>query len=200
VGGDVRTTVAAGLLAIALVLPGCDDDPSEPSAQPSSTASVAKATGPKVKGHGYTFRAPKGWTVPPSSPAGVQVDSFAGEPASATKQYSNNVNVLVLDAPKKMSIDDLEEQSEAELKATGAAVIRVLHRSSVGRSKAIHLTSTNQFNTRTIKTEQFIVLRSGSLYVVTFSLAPAVPKAERERIAASVVATWRWTEPATRAA
>lgn len=176
-------------LAASLLLVGCGT-----STAPLSLDGVAPATGPTVTGTGYSFNAPETWSVPDQGGMGAY-ESFATSPMT-DEGFMSNVNVG-LSPLGSASIDALEKAAVAELKNTKVpdftiSNVTVKERVMVAGSEAAHVSSDVTMREVAIATEQYFLKNDGRAFVVTFTYLASIPKAERDAISESILATWTW--------
>lgn len=183
----MTSTARAGTAVIAVVLAltstACGGGSSPRTATPSATPA-------NVAGDGYSFSLPRGWKET-EEPAGFDTDSF-GVDSDDGDGFVDNVNVIVADNAGEGSTDAAETAAVSDLRSAGAMNIEVKERADLDGVEAIRLSSRLRFRGRPYVAEQYAAVRGGTAYVVTFSFSPDVPRRDRDELAASVVATWRW--------
>lgn len=188
-----RFAAAAMSMCLATAVAGCSGDAPADKPRPATTQSAEPAEGPRITEDTYSYNAPAGWAESKQPPPGFDTDSFAREKKPGKDGFSDNVNVLRIDSPRG-SLDDVEEQARKELEAVGIADLEIRDRASIDGADAIHLSASATWNKLEYVIEQFGVVHEDSLYYVTFSFTPDVKAAEREDLAASVLATWTWKD------
>lgn len=168
---------------------------SSPSARPpvTTTPSVAAASGPKISGTGYSFRAPMGWRKQAQdTPVTQPADTVAAE-VSRKGGFPQNVNVLVLPRVPEMSGDALRTSLQADLTKIGMKGVELKETGQLDGREMIHASAQQNLSGLEYLTEQYITTKGGNLYIVTVSVGTDVPKATRIRISTSILGTWKWT-------
>lgn len=200
--------VAALAIVSTLTLAGCggsgSDDESPSDTKTSATADATDATdapdvpdadaaaGDSITGTGYTYAVPEGWAVPDQEIAGTeQTDSFAAD-LKDTDGFSDNVNVIRLDPAPVTDLDKLEDGLKAELENAGSGDVTVGDRTEIDGDETVTITSVQTQNGKKYLTDQFNAIHDGVSYVITFSFSDTVSKADRDDLAASVLASWKW--------
>jgi hypothetical protein len=198
--------VAALALVSTLTLAGCGggsdsdggDSPStdKTSSAPSSDApkdDVEAPDGDTITGTGYTFAVPQDWAVPEQEIPGTEAtDAFAANLKDADG-FSDNVNVIRLDPAPVDDLDQLEDGLSAELKRAGSKDVEVGDRTEVDGDEAVSITSVQSQNGTNYLTDQFNAIHDGVSYVITFSFSETVSAEDRQKLAASVLSSWKWT-------
>ncbi|MDJ1114379.1 hypothetical protein [Microbacterium dauci] len=195
---SVRSRAAAVLLAFSagLALAGCSapagtDADESPAPAATSPAAVAPAIGPDVTAEAYTFQVPEGWGFPEEAPEGYDASMFAVDLADIEDGFSDNVNVITSPAGE-ITPEQVESAGVAELEAAQATDVTVLDRVDAAGAESAHLTAgfTSEGVEYTI--DQYYLTSAGQTHIVTFSFSPGIDQAERDALAASVLATWTW--------
>ncbi|MFT4221199.1 MAG: hypothetical protein QM611_11895 [Microbacterium sp.] len=185
------TMPAALVLGVSLALAGCatTGPQATTSASPAAETTVAPAVGETISGTGYSYTVPEGWGVPDPI-EGYDPDSFAAD-LDDTDGFSDNVNVIVSPAGV-VTPDEVESAGFDELESVGATDVTVGERVTVAGSESAHLSASMSANGQEYVIEQYYTTDDQQTYVVTFSFSSSVPQADREALAASVLATWTW--------
>jgi hypothetical protein len=187
------TSLAALGLAAALTvtLAGCfSPSPASPGTGESAppAISVDPATGETITGTGYSFTAPEGWSIPDSTPAGV--DTVVADQADADG-FFDNLNV-VLSPAGAVTPEQVETAGVAELEGVGATDVQVHPRIAIAGAESAHLSAMLTSSGVTYQFEQYYATDTDRTCVITFSFSDDVPAADREALAESVLATWTW--------
>ena len=193
-------------LAASLALVGCSDssatEPSEsaPAATQASEAAAAPASdagagaepaaGKTIEGTGYSFVVPEGWAVPEGSDAQEGVDTLAAD-LTDKDGFADNVNV-VLSPAGEVTPDQVESKGVKELENAGAKDVTVRDRVTIAESESAHLSAVFPNNADEYQIDQYYVGHDKQTYIVTFSFSPTVSEADRDKLSASVLATWSW--------
>ena len=190
----MRSLVATALVA-SLSLTGCAAlEKQEKDERADAKALTAVAKGNKVKGTGYTFTAPKGWGPPPTKIAGLErADKAVFDLRDRKDGFTDNVNVLIA-PPGAYPVDKIESAALNEIGQFGAKLRRVHDQVLVSGEATSHVSAEMTKNTFTYLVEQYYPHIDDQVYVVTFSFSPDVERPQRERIAESVLNTWKWTD------
>jgi hypothetical protein len=188
-----HTSLAALGLAAALTvtLAGCfSPSPASPTTGESAppAISVDPATGDTITGTGYSFNAPEGWSIPESTPAGV--DTVVADQTDADG-FFDNLNV-VLSPAGAVTPEQVETAGVAELEGVGATDVQVRPRIAIAGAESAHLSAMLTSSGVTYRFEQYYATDSGRTCVITFSFSDTVPTADREALAESVLASWTW--------
>jgi hypothetical protein len=185
----------AVLSMILATLAGCgagsDSDPS--GGTPAATSTVKPASGSTIKAADYSYVVPKGWRgLDPESIPGFKFDSVARS-AKVTKGFADNINVLVIKPAPAKDLDTLEDGYIKELEVlSNATDIDTQDRVDIGGESAVHISAAQSQGKLKYRTEQYGILRDGQSYVVTFSFGTGVSESERNRVAVSILTTWKW--------
>lgn len=210
-GHRIRALAALGIAGALLTACGGDDgaggaaDPVSPSDTPSSSptapaeptavrSSFGKpATGPLMKGTGYTYRLPAGWRDNTKLVKARQpIVDTAGTEAETTDGFADNVTVGFDSAPDA-TLDDIEAAVPSRLEDL-VAQVRGRPRVLVDGVEGVHHGGPAVDGDRRFHLEQVVTLDDEfRLGVISFSFSPDVPAAERSRSVDSVLASWRWT-------
>lgn len=191
---DHMHTRSAGLAAVivvaALALAGCSIPAFlEPPASEATAIAAAPATGATVKGSGYSFAVPKGWSADEVSPEGV--DAVAGNLTDADG-FADNVNVVVSGSPT-ITPGRVESTIAAALEASGASDVKIRNRVMIAGSEAAHLSAMLSSQGVDYQIEQFYLSSDEqTMCVVTFAFSPTVSESDRHALSESVLATWAW--------
>ncbi len=190
------------VLALCLVASGCgkadttSKDLTErrtPAAniQPTQEAVIPK--GAKViKGRGYSFAMPKGWTNLTKSVRKTQpsVDVAVGSRLQ-TKGFTNNMNVVVTrtsgTSPEELKV--IADEIKGAL-ADSAPNYRVQPPTSVAGLTTVHLSGERRAGKQSYWLEQFVVLGEKNAQVVSFSVSRDYPVAMRTKLIDSVLKSW----------
>jgi hypothetical protein len=185
---DTKKAVAATkLIRSKLGLPSNDAVDACP---PPPAISVAPATGVLITGTGYTFDAPAGWALPPTTP---QADSYAISAEPDAAGFYDTVNVLV-GAANTDSFDEQEQNGPAYLgQVVHATAIQVRPRVEVAGEEGVHVSSQLTRESTTRWSEQYVVAHHGTACTITFTFNEAESQSVREALAESVLASWTWT-------
>ena len=199
--------VAALAIVSTLTLAGCGggDGESDDAAESDTTTSAPETTdapdddtdidaadGTSVKGDGYSYSVPEGWEVPTQDiPGTEQTDSFAAD-LTDDDGFTDNINVIRLDPAPVKDLDDLEDALVKELEGAGSKDVTARDRLDVDGDEAVHIASALSQQGSTYLAEQYNPIHDGVSYVVTFSFSDTVSEADRDALAESVLATWKW--------
>ncbi|MRK00223.1 hypothetical protein GEV27_01690 [Aeromicrobium sp. S22] len=197
-----RRAAALTLMAtLTLSACGSSDSSDNSSSSSSSSSKSEKATGfdappadgPTIKGTDYTYSVPDSWETPKNKPAGFDFDSLAVD-SDDKDGFADNINVLRQSpAPTGVTIEELSKNLGDELTKQGARDVKTNESVTVAGESAAHISMSQELNGNKNLTEQYYMLRKGALYVVTFSHSTDVSKADRDKIAGSVLSTWTWS-------
>ncbi|MDF8263791.1 hypothetical protein [Luteipulveratus flavus] len=165
------------------------------SSSPSSAApstSVAPAQGARITGtkRDYSFSAPKGWSdakgkVPNADAVAINFLDRDG--------FADNINVIRQEGTGGTTLDLVELASKRQLEAAGAKNVKVLPRTTVAGTEASRTSSALTSGTQSYLIDQAYILRGKNSYVVTFSFSPSVSEADRNKVIAPVLASWKWS-------
>ncbi|MFC5676366.1 hypothetical protein [Aeromicrobium endophyticum] len=197
--------VAALAVVSTLTLAGCggsDDD--KPDTDTSSSASdsdsdsgsdadsdVAPATGDVITADGFSFNAPEGWTdAKDVNPAAVALAANRQD----TDGFADNVNVIEDPTVVDADIDELESSIERVLKNADSQEVEVEDPTDIDGEEAARISALLTLNGNKYRTEQFAVDHDGKGYIVTFSFSETVSDDDRDELAESVLATWKWSK------
>lgn len=197
--------VAALAIVSTLTLAGCggsgSDDESPSDSKTSASADATETTdapdaeaadGDSITGTGYSYTVPEGWAVPDQEIAGTeQTDSFAAD-LKDTDGFADNVNVIRLDPAPVDDLDQLEDGLKAELENAGSQDVTVGDRTEIDGDETVTITSVQTQNDKKYLTDQYNAIHDGVSYVITFSFSDTVSEADRQDLAASVLASWKW--------
>jgi hypothetical protein len=188
-------------LAALLTVSSCADTSPEDSLDDTKTSqakqewanrgNAAAKGGPKIRGTGYTYRAPKGWG--PSEVPGLNPDSFAAN-LGDRDGFADNINVIVSPAGR-MSADEAEDLAERELAAVGAKKFEAHPRVSLAGDRVAHTSASMSMNDTTYTVEQFYPSHGDNTYVVTFAFSSDVKALHRYVITTATLDSWTWSEP-----
>lgn len=199
--------VAALAVVSTLTLAGCGGSDDAPDTDSSSTASdapddsdddaddsdagAAPATGDAITADGFSFNAPAGWTdAKDLFPAAAAVAADRQD----TDGFSDNINVISDPTVVDADLDALESSAEKVLAGAGAKDVEVEDPYEVDGEEAARISAVLEQNGVSYHTEQFAVDHDGKGYVVTFSFSDSVPDDDRDTLAESVIATWKWDQ------
>ncbi len=191
-------------LALAPLLAGCGGGPGG-SADPGTSASptpstapviatpspAAAATGIKVAGTGYAFRAPARWRDVSKQVSARGVDTAVAA-ARATAGFTSNINVVI--SNESFAADQVEQFTEnARVQVDGTTSDSVVEQPTrVAGAVAGHLRGMHNSGKTSYWLEQYLISHGTHTYVVSFSFSPKVPAAKRNHQVASVLASWSW--------
>lgn len=180
------------MLVAVFALAGCSFLPASLDVPPTVPTAIAvpPATGQTFSGTGYSFAAPNGWSVPPDLELPDLVELAVVAPADADG-FSDNINVSV-DPAVKLTPKWVESRGVEELERSGASDVEVRNRVMVAGSESAHLAAVYAVEDLEYQVEQFYVSNDEQTYVITFSFTLAVPEADRDILAESVLASWTW--------
>lgn len=192
---------ACGGTAAPAAAPSASGSPTAPSSTaspvsaPSSPAAVSgsarPATGPRISGAGYSYRAPKGWRDFGSTLSAKGADSAAAA-LTPTHGFTSNVNVVIVDESfGRDQVDAVAERARDEVDA-GSHTYKVLAPTTVAGSIAGHLGGPRTSSGATYWLEQYLISHGSHTYVVSFSFSPKVPGSERSKEIAEILASWTW--------
>lgn len=191
-------------LAVTLVLSGCghttssNRDPSSRETPAANTVPTPTAVVPKgakvIKGTGYSFAMPKGWTDLTKSVRRRQpsVDVAVGSSVQ-TKGFPNNMNVVLIrtsgTSPKDLQVDRIKRAL-----ADSAPGYQVRPDTTVAGMTTVHLSGRRTAGKQTYWLEQFVILGTKSTQVVSFSVSLAYPLAKRTELIDSVLKSWSFPQ------
>jgi hypothetical protein len=148
------------------------------------------ATGDVITSDGFSFNAPKGWSdAKESFPAAVAVAADRGD----TDGFADNVNVIADPTVVGADVEKLETSAENVLNRAGAKDVKVEDPLTIDGEEAARISAVQELNGTRYPTEQFAVDHDGKGYVVTFSFSDTVSEDDRDKLAESVLATWKWS-------
>lgn len=201
---------AAVVLALGLLVSCGDDGDSPDEATPSTSSSESSptptptqepdtdfgkpATGPLIKGTGYQFKAPQGWTNITKQAREVNklVDRVAGE-SESDDGFQDNVYVSFDSAPGS-TLDQLEASVPDQV-SKSIKRLDVRPRVVLDGVEALHHRGRSTASPTDYFLDQFVTLDDdGLVTVITFSLSPDLPEKARNRTVDSVMATWKWRD------
>jgi hypothetical protein len=189
-----RTSLAVGLaVALTLTLAGCFLPLPAPTPEESapSSISVEPATGELIAGNGYSFIAPKGWTIQPT--ASSQPDVVIVDDAADASGFSDNVNVLLPPAAAgEVTPEQMEAIGGAELEGAGATSVEVRPRVTFAGAESAHFSAQVTANGVNYLIDQYYATEAGQTYIITFSFSETRAQGDREALAESVLVTWTW--------
>lgn len=186
-----RALTATAVLASVFSVAGCSSLPASldvPATVPTEIAAVP-ATGQTISGTGYSFAVPEGWSSPPGITV-PEADLAIGNPTD-TDGFTDNI-VVVLAPAEELTPDWIESRGVEALEDGAATKVEVRNRVMIGGSESPHLAAIFSNDDTEYQVEQFYVRNDVQLYVVTFSFSLAVPEADRDSLAESVLASWAW--------
>lgn len=180
--------LAAVTLITSLALAGCggsDSGSTSDSDKPKASAPAGKT----IEGDGYSYVVPKGWDVPATKIPGTEAtDTFVAD-LKDTDGFADNINVIKQDTAPPKPIAEIKEDLGDQLKQAGGKNVEVKEVGSIDGEDSVHVSSTQVSNL----TEQYFVVHDGATYFITFSHSEDVSEADRSKLAASVLSTWKWT-------
>ncbi len=151
------------------------------------------AAGPKIKGTGYTVRAPEGWgprkvRIPGYGDADTHVFDLADR-----KGFVANFSVLIA-PPDAYDEDRMDSAALNEMGIMGATKRRVRPPVLMAGEPATHVSGRMAKNGVQYVVEQYHAVQDEGAYVVTFSFDVGLGRVQRVEMAESVLNTWEWTE------
>lgn len=201
-------SLARGLAALAvsgtLVLAGCSSDSDEPEADPTSEASddasddasedasedaSDDASEDAGEAAGVTYDVPEGWEDVTEEVAGQAAGQVGGdtgrELASAARDtegttFADNVNVISLGELPTDDLGEIEQQTLRELEAGGLQQAETLDRAELDGEEASRTTGVLRQSGVGIRVDQFLTVRDGTAWSVTFSHSTETPEADRQ--------------------
>jgi hypothetical protein len=164
--------------------------PEQPPKKKKKKKDSSAAADSSFVGDGYGFDTLDGWTDATDRLRALQptIDLAAVEP-DAADGFADNVNVIV--SPWSGSLGALEKQAVTELDAV-ATDIRVQSRVTIGGTAAGHLTSRITFGKQSVGSDQYLALRDGRAFLITFAVEASKSAQERQRIISAVLDSWVW--------
>lgn len=185
---QLAAVLALGLTG-SLALSGCSgsgDDPAaaDPSASasrsggpdPSRAPSVAPATGARVEQPGATMNAPDGFTHDPD-----MVDFL--------DSASKGTSLVTLGEDPGWRTGDLDEAAESSRRSKSYQAPERLADTELAGEPAYHLSGpVNAFS----RLEEFAAIHDDHLVTVSFELDSSLPKAARQKMVDSALATFEW--------
>ncbi len=193
----LRSTVAA--LAAALVLTACstggDGDPvvnQEPTENPSNAAATPDV-GTLVGSDIFAVTLPVGWT----QTGGVGEDTLFAVSNQAPDDIPTSVNVvedltLVQMAPDQLSAERVEVLSTGGRGTPPPTDVTEVGEYEIDGDQGFRLSYLQDVTDVTMRSEEISVSHDDTAYVITFSFAPSVTKANRDKTVASVMDSWTW--------
>ena len=188
-----RALAAASLLTV-LTLSGCggsDADPATDDKATSAAPDVDAADGKRITADDYSFNAPEGWDEPKTTPSGFDFDAAVLDPDDKDG-FADNINVIRVDPAPTDDLKAFEDGSVKELEDANYTDVTLQPRQKVDGTTAIHLTSAGKQNGIDYALNQFGILHEKVIYIVTFSYSADVDADDREDLAQSVLASWKW--------
>lgn len=190
------------VLALCLVAAGCGKADTAPedlttsgtsaaSTQPTEAAVVPKGA-TVVKGTGYSFAMPQGWTNLTKTVRKTQpsVDVAVGSKLQ-TKGFTNNLNVVVTKtsgtSPEELKV--IADEIKGAL-SDSAPDYRVQPPTRVAGLTTVHLSGERTAGEQTYWLEQYVVLGEKNAQVVSFSVSLDYPVAKRRQLIESVLKSW----------
>jgi hypothetical protein len=168
------------------------------SADPSGSCSASKpaaitappATGIAIKGTGYSFHAPAGWTLPKTA---TKADSYAISAMPGAEGAYDTVNVL-LAAPNSDTFDEQEQKAAQYLEQVeGATQVKIRPRVEIAGETSVHISSLQTHQGITEWSEQYAVTHGGTNFTITFNFQQGESQNAREALGESVLASWSWS-------
>lgn len=182
-----KGVAAENLIRSKLGLPSTKSDKSCPPPPPLSDT---PASGLLIKGTGYTFHAPTGWTLPdrPQSE-----DSYAISAKPNAKGYYDTINVIVSPSNKDDFFTEEVAGAQYLLQVEKATAVQVRPRVEFAGDEAVHISSVTNHLGVDKWNEQYLVTHDGADLYITFAFDISEPQKSREALAESVLASWSWT-------
>jgi len=195
--------LARGLAALAvsgtLVLAGCSSDSDEADADAGSETSSSASEEPSDDAGddasedagdaaAVTYDLPEGWEDVTEEVAGQAEGQVGGdtgrELASAARAtdgttFADNVNVISLGDLPTDDLGEIEQQTLRELEAGGLQQAETLDRVELDGEEASRTTGVLQQAGVGIRVDQFLTVRDGTAWSVTFSHSTETPGADR---------------------
>ncbi|WP_394289552.1 hypothetical protein [Microbacterium sp.] len=187
----ISRSVAPLTLVALLAMTGCTGDSAPAPEDVASAPSVSPATGETVTGEAYTFQAPEGWGYPDEAPEGYDESMFVADLTDLDDGFTDNLNVISSPAGE-ITPEQVETAGIAELEAAGATDVTALDRVTAAGGESAHLTAGFTAEDISYTIDQYYLTDAGQTHIATFSFSPDVSQAERDELAASVLATWTW--------
>ncbi|MET0821635.1 MAG: hypothetical protein ABWY58_11775 [Aeromicrobium sp.] len=167
------------------------DAPDDSADDDAPATGTLPATGDVITADGFSFKAPAGWTD--------AKDAFPSAAAVAanrqdTDGFSDNINVISDPTVVGADLDALESSAEKVLTGADAKDVEVEDPYEIDGEEAARISAVLEQSGVKYHTEQFAVDHDGKGYVVTFSFSDSVSDDDRDKLAESVIATWKWSK------
>lgn len=188
-----RLCSAAIVAMAALALAACTGDP-EPTPSPSTSASLGPTASPTpgtlVGRDAFALTLPKGWTERPDASGAL----LLGISDQTVNGYPMNVHVVADTTLATVTPVQLEAARQSTLSDADAKTIKSLGDYEVDGEQGVRLTYQHNVRGIDVFSVEVAATHGDSGYIVTFSFAPSVAKAEREAVVTIVMDSWTWAQ------
>lgn len=183
---------STAIIAVAAVaLTACTGDP-DPAPTPSTSASsdptASPTPGTLVGRDAFALTLPKGWTERPDAGGAL----LLGISDQTVDGYPMNVHVVADTTLTTVTPEQLEGTRQAALADTGATGVKSLGDYEVDGEQGVRLTYQQIVRGIEVFAVEITATHGDSGYIVAFSFAPTVAKAEREAVVTNVMDSWTW--------
>lgn len=186
--------LASLTVVVALALSACASSDSD-RPEPEPKVLTESAAGTVVKGKGYKLRAPKGWVARKVRIPGYgQADSHLFAPGG--DGFTSNFSVVLAD-PDDYDPERIASSALNEMGIFGATGRRTRRPVLVAGDPATHVSARVTKDRLKYVVEQYHPVRGDRIYLVTFQFRTGLGRAERDKVAESVLNTWTWTGKAS---
>ena len=192
------STAALSALVLTATLSGCGSSGSDVPSLEAGTG-YDPATGPTVKGDGYTLHTVSGWrdVTSTAKQRQSQIDK-AYAAVQPVDGFAPNVNVIVMSGagdgePTEADFDKSEKQAVSELKGVGATDIKVQPRLDLDDETALHVTATATSGSLSYRTDQYFAYHGGKGYVITYSVPASLQESQSNALTKPSIASLRWS-------
>jgi hypothetical protein len=189
-------------LAVLLVLLGGCSGSNTTAQRPSeqlvpAPLDVPEATGDRISTLEYSYRAPRGWGVVPhgAQPGTGRDETFDSQVWQAVdSRLADGVSVRRIGSAID-DLEDLEDLASDALTDQGASDVEVLPRVRVAGSPIVSIRATLAPSSGggELRLRQFLFSHDDVTYILGFTFSTIDGEAEQERVATSVLASWRWS-------
>lgn len=166
------------------------------SRAPAPWADTEPADGKEFRGHGFSFRAPRGWTDETAKARQLnQLVDLAAAGAPDRSGFATNVNVVVSDSGVDEPTDEQLGQVSQQIRKRLASLVPRLtvNRTTelAGRPTLDHEGAANKSGVG-YYIHQYVAFKDGNAYTITFSFSPTTKPGKRQQVINAVMASWAW--------
>lgn len=189
--GDERALM--GDPASSVAPPASASDESAAPVTPEDLSTVAPATGLRMSGDDYSFASPNGWVdiTKQMRTAGQEIDTAVGEDVKYVTGVRENLNIVVSPA-SGLTLDAYEELAPKTL-AFMVDDLETYERVTIAGEEAVHVGGEANTGEATFFFEQYVVIRDGTMYAMSFAVDGGRSVADRRSLVDPVLASWQWT-------